>query len=47
MYKTLKHLIINADAFKEKMRMGHYPQIGEKERKITAIGENNQEVLRL
>ena len=29
----LKHLIINADAFKEKMRMGLYPQIGEKGKK--------------
>ena len=25
MYERLKHLIINADAFREKMRMGHYP----------------------
>ena len=27
MYEISKHLIINVDAFKEKMRMGHYPQI--------------------
>ena len=25
MYERLKHLIINADVFKEKLRMGHYP----------------------
>ena len=25
MYERLKHLIINADAFREKVRMGHYP----------------------
>ena len=25
MYKRLKHLIINADTFREKMRIGHYP----------------------
>ena len=33
MYERLKHLIINADAFREKMRMGHYPQIGRKGKK--------------
>ena len=33
MYERLKHLIINTDAFKEKMRMSHYPQIGEKGKK--------------
>ena len=33
MYKRLKHLIINTDAFREKVRMGHYPQIGEKGKK--------------
>ena len=47
MYERLKHLIINVDAFREKMRMSHYPQIGEKGRKVTRKGENNQEVLRL
>ena len=25
MYERLKHVIINADAFREKVRMGHYP----------------------
>ena len=25
MYERLKHLIINADTFREKMRIGHYP----------------------
>ena len=25
MYKRLKHLIINTDTFREKMRIGHYP----------------------
>ena len=25
MYERLKHLIINVDAFREKLRMGHYP----------------------
>ena len=29
----LKHLIINADAFRGKVRMGHYPQIGGKGKK--------------
>ena len=33
MNERLKHLIINADAFKEKVRMGHYPQIGGKGKK--------------
>ena len=47
MYERLKHLIINADAFREKVRMGHYPGIGGKGRKVTRIGENNQGVLRL
>ena len=47
MYERLKHLIINADDFKEKLRMGHYPQVGKKERKIAIIRENNQGVLRL
>ena len=31
--KRLKHLIINVDAFREKMRMGHYPRIGGKGKK--------------
>ena len=30
MYKRLKHLIINADTFREKMRISHYSQVGEK-----------------
>ena len=30
MYERLKHLIINADVFREKLRMGHYPQVGRK-----------------
>ena len=46
MYERLKHLIINADAFREKVRMCHYPQIGGKERKVTIKGQNNQGVLR-
>ena len=33
MYERLKHLIINADAFREKVWMGHYPQIGGKGKK--------------
>ena len=33
MYERLIHLIINADAFREKVRMGHYPQIGRKGKK--------------
>ena len=33
MYERLKHLIINADAFREKVRMSHYPQIGGKGKK--------------
>ena len=33
MYERLKHLIINVDAFREKVRMGHYPQIGGKGKK--------------
>ena len=33
MYERLKHLIINADAFREKVRMGHYPRIGGKGKK--------------
>ena len=33
MYERLKHLIINTDAFREKMRMGHYPQTGGKKKK--------------
>ena len=33
MYEKLKHLIINAEAFRQKMRMGHYPWIGEKGKK--------------
>ena len=32
-YERLKHLIINADALREKVRMGHYPQIVEKRKK--------------
>ena len=27
MYERLKHLIINADVFREKLRMGHYPRV--------------------
>ena len=30
MCERLKHLIINADAFKERVRMSHYPQLGGK-----------------
>ena len=33
MYERLKHLIINVDAFKEKMRIGHYPPIRGKVKK--------------
>ena len=33
MYERLKHLIINADTFREKMRIGHYPRIGGKGKK--------------
>ena len=33
MCQRLKHLIINADAFREKVRMGHYPRIGGKGKK--------------
>ena len=33
MYDRLKHLMINVDAFREKVRMGHYPQIGGKGKK--------------
>ena len=33
MYERLKHLIINVDTFKGKMRIGHYPQIGGKGKK--------------
>ena len=47
MYERLKHLIINVDAFREKVRMGHYPQIGGERRKIYKLGKNNQGVLRL
>ena len=47
MYEGLKHLIINADAFREKMRMGHYPQIVGKGKKGDQKKENNQGVLRL
>ena len=45
MYERLKHLVINVDVFKEKLRMGHYPQVGKKGRKIARIGKNNQGVL--
>ena len=47
MYERLKHLIINADAFREKVMMGHYPWLGGRERKVTKEWENNQGVLRL
>ena len=47
MYKRLKHLIINVDAFREKMRIGYYPQIGRKERKVAREMENNQGAFRL
>ena len=30
MYERLKHLIINVDVFREKLRMGHYPQVEQK-----------------
>ena len=33
MSERLKYLIINADAFREKVRMGHYPQVGGKGKK--------------
>ena len=33
MYERLKHLIINADGFREKVRMGHYPRIRGKGKK--------------
>ena len=33
MYERLKHLIINVDTFREKMRISHYPQVGGKEKK--------------
>ena len=33
MYERLKHLIINADAFREKVRRGHYPGIRGKGKK--------------
>ena len=47
MYKRLKHLIINVDTFREKIRIGHYRQVGGKERKVAREWENNQGVLRL
>ena len=47
MYERLKHLIINGNAFREKVRMGHYPRIVGKGREVTRKWENNQEVLRL
>ena len=33
MYERLKCLTINVDTFREKMKTGHYPQIGGKEKK--------------
>ena len=45
MYEILKHLIINADTFRDKMRIGHYPQIGGKKRKVAGEWENNQRAL--
>ena len=39
MYERLKHLIINTDAFREKMRMGYYPQTGGKGKKIKRMGK--------
>ena len=33
LHERLKHLIINEDTFTEKMRIGHYPRIGGKEKK--------------
>ena len=33
MYKRLKHLIINADTFREKMRINYHPHIRGKEKK--------------
>ena len=33
MYERLNHLIINADTFREKMRIGRYPWIGGKGKK--------------
>ena len=35
LYKRLKPLIINVDTFREKLRIGHYPWIGEKGKKIS------------
>ena len=34
MYERLKHLIINVDTFREKMRINHHPQVGGKKRKV-------------
>ena len=33
MYERLKHLIINVDTFREKMRISHYSQVGGKEKR--------------
>ena len=33
MYGRLIHLIINVEAFREEVRMGHYPQMGGREEK--------------
>ena len=48
MNERLKHLIINADTIREKMRIGHYPLIGGKRKEKNAREwENNQRALRL
>ena len=39
MYERLKHLIINVDAFREKVRIGHYSQIGGKGKRSKGIGK--------
>ena len=39
MYERLKYLIINMDAFSEKMRMGQYPKIGGKGKKSKRMGK--------
>ena len=36
MYERLKHLIINVDTFREKMRINHHPQLGGKKRKVVS-----------
>ena len=45
MYERLKHLIINADIFRKKMRIGHFPQIGRKGKKSSErMGKQQRDI---